>query len=296
MQRSRPSGTATSAVPSRGTSVHPSKRAARAGYSAVKSGDDVKIALSTSSGRKPLPSWRARNSSAVAFRIASRVLAAAVVAPRSPRRVLVMALADQLRLMVLTDAALLKGRDVVAECRQAARGGATMIQVRLKDAPPRDVAALTRSLVGALAVPVIVNDRVDVALAAGAAGAHLGEEDPPLDRLRPHVPAGFLLGLSVGSPAEAERGRAWPADYWSVGPCFPTANKPDAGVPLGAEGFGRLAQLAPAGTPVIGIGGVTVANAPTLVRAGAVGVAVIGAVWRARDPAAATRELRAAIA
>src|SRR5438477_8997407 len=115
MQRGRPSGTATSAVPSRGTSVHPSKRAARAGHSAFKSEDDVKIPLSTSSGRKPLPSWRARNSSAVAFRIASRVLAAAVVAPRSPRRVLVMALADQLRLMVLTDAALLKGRDVVAE-------------------------------------------------------------------------------------------------------------------------------------------------------------------------------------
>src|SRR6059058_621956 len=199
MQRSRPSGTATSAVPSRGTSVHPSKRAARAGYSAVKSGDDVKIALSTSSGRKPLPSWRARNSSAVAFRIA-------------------------LRLMVLTDAALLKGRDVVAECRQAARGGATMIQVRLKDAPPRDVAALTRSLVGALAIPVIVNDRVDVALAAGTAGAHLGQDDLPLDRVRPHVPPPptFLLGISVGTPAEAERVRAWEGgpDYWSVGPCF----------------------------------------------------------------------------
>src|SRR6184192_2653972 len=256
MQRSRPSGTATSAVPSRGTSVHPSKRAARAGYSAVKSGDDVKIALSTSSGRKPLPSWRARNSSAVAFRIASRVLAAAVVAPRSPRRVLVMALADQLRLMVLTDATLLKGRDVVAECRQAARGGATMIQVRLKDAPPRDVVALTRSLVGALAIPVIVNDRVDVALAAGAAGAHLGQEDLPLDRVRPHVPPppGFLLGISVGTPAEAERVRTWGeggADYWSVGPCFATGNKPDAGAPLGAEGFARRARWGEAREPVI---------------------------------------------
>jgi len=209
-----------------------------------------------------------------------------------------MALVDQLRLMVITDAGVLKGRDPVETCRQAVAGGrgATIIQVRLKDAAPEEVLALARALVGALAVPVIVNDRVDVALAAGAAGAHLGQEDPPLDRLRPYVPAGFLLGLSVGSPAEAERGRAWPADYWSVGPCFPTANKPDAGVPLGAEGFGRLAQLAPAGTPVIGIGGVTVANAPTLVRAGAVGVAVIGAVWEARDPAAATRALRAAIA
>src|SRR6059058_319138 len=296
MQRGTPSGTATSAAPSSGTSLQPSRRAARAGYSAVRSGDDVKIALSTSSGWKPFACWSPRNSSAVASRIAGPVFAAAVVAPRSPRRVLLMALVDQLRLMVITDSGLLKERDPVEACRQAAAGGASIIQVRLKDAPPDEVVALARALVGALAVPVIVNDRVDVALAAGAAGAHLGQEDPPLDRLRPHVPAGFLLGLSVGSPAEAERGRAWPADYWSIGPCFATANKPDAGVPLGAEGFGRLAQLAPAGTPVIGIGGVTVANAPTLVRAGAVGVAVIGAVWRARDPAAATRALRAAIA
>src|SRR5438477_4506266 len=268
MQRGRPSGTATSAVPSRGTSVHPSKRAARAGYSAVKSGDDVKIALSTSSGRKPLPSWRARNSSAVAFRIASRVLAAAVVAPGSRRRVLAGALADQLRLVVLTDAALLKGRDVVAECRQAARGGATMIQVRLKDAPPRDVAALTRSLVGALAIPVIVNDRVDVALAAGAAGAHLGQDDLPLDRVRPHVPPPptFLLGISVGTPAEAERVRAWAGgggpDYWSVGPCFPRGNNPGAGPPLGPGGCPRRPRLPPAGPAGSAPGGLPPASPP----------------------------------
>ncbi len=200
--------------------------------------------------------------------------------------------------MVITDSGLFKGRDPVEACRRvvAGGGGATIIQVRLKDAPPSEVVALSRALVGALAVPVIVNDRVDVALAAGAAGAHLGQEDPPLDRLRPHVPPGFLLGLSVGSPGEAERGRAWPADYWSVGPCYPTAHKTDAGLPLGAEGFGRLAQLAPPGIPVIGIGGVTVANAPALVRAGAAGVAVIGAVWEAAEPAAAARALRAAIA
>src|SRR5206468_2894395 len=228
MQRGTPSGTATSAAPSSGTSLQPSRRAARAGYSAVRSGDDVKIALSTSSGWKPFACWSPRNSSAVASRIAGPVFAAAVVAPRSPRRVLLMALVDQLRLMVITDSGLLKERDPVEACRQAAAGGASIIQVRLKDAPPDEVVALARALVGALAVPVIVNDRVDVA--------------------------------------------------------------------LGAEGFGRLAQLAPAGTPVIGIGGVTVANAPTLVRAGAVGVAVIGAVWGAPDPAAATRALRAAIA
>src|SRR6266700_1216095 len=298
MQRGSPSGTATSAVPSSGTSCQPSRRAARAGYSAVRSGDDVKIALSTSSGRNPFASWSARSSSAVASRIASRVLAVAVVAPRSPRRNLVMALADQVRLMVITDAALLKGRDTVDACRRAVWGGATMVQVRMKDAPPRDLLALTRELVGALAVPVIVNDRVAVALAAGAAGAHLGQDDLPLDRVRPHVPPPptFLLGISVGTPAEAERVRAWDggADYWSVGPCFATGSKPDAGPPLGAEGFARLARLAPAGTPVIAIGGITAATAAALARVGAAGVAVIGAVWGASEPADAARALRAA--
>ncbi|HYL20856.1 MAG TPA: thiamine phosphate synthase [Gemmatimonadales bacterium] len=211
-----------------------------------------------------------------------------------------MALVDRLRLMVITDAALLKGRDPVEACRRAVAGGATMVQARLKDATARDLLTLARALVGALPVPVIVNDRVDVALAAGAAGAHLGQEDPPLDRLRPHVPIGFLLGLSVGSTAEAERGGRWPADYWSVGPCFPTGTKADAGAPLGPEGFARLARLAPPGTPVIGVGGITAANAGSVVRAGAAGVAVIGAVWgtggEAIDPTAAARALRVSIA
>lgn len=197
--------------------------------------------------------------------------------------------------MVLTDAALLKGRDPVDVCRRAVRGGATTIQVRLKGAPARDVAGVARALVAALPVPVLVNDRVDIALAAGAAGAHLGQEDPPLDRVRPHVPAGFLLGISVGTTAEAARARAWPADYWSIGPCFATAHKPDAGPPLGAEGFAALARLAPDGTPVIGIGGISAANAAVIARAGAAGVAVIGAVWAAADPTAAARALRAVL-
>src|SRR3989440_11081697 len=296
MQRGRPSGTATALAPSSGTPVQPSSRAARAGYSAVRSGDDVKIALSTSPGLKSFASWSARSSSAVASRITSLVFAAAVVAPRSPRRILAMALVESLRLMVLTDAALLKGRDVVDVCRRAVAGGATMIQARLKDAPARDLAALARALVSALPVPVLVNDRVDVALAVGAAGAHLGQDDPPLDALRPRIPPGFLLGASVGSPAEADRVRPWPADYWSVGPCYATDNKPDAGSPLGPDGFARLARLAPAGVPVIGIGGITAANAAAIRRGGAVGVAVIGAIRGASDPERAARALRSAAA
>jgi len=196
--------------------------------------------------------------------------------------------------MVVTDAGLLKGRDPVAACRKAVAGGATMVQVRMKASPARDLAALARALVAALPVPVLVNDRVDVALAAGAAGAHLGQDDPPLDRLRPVTPPGFILGISVGSPAEAARVRGWPADYWSVGPCFGTATKPDAGPPLGPDGFAGVARLAPEGVPVIGIGGIDAGNAASIARAGAAGVAVIGAVWAVSDPAAAARALRAA--
>ncbi|HKC42067.1 MAG TPA: thiamine phosphate synthase [Gemmatimonadales bacterium] len=202
-----------------------------------------------------------------------------------------MALVDQLRLMVITDPVLLKGRDAVGVLRQAVVGGATMVQVRWKDGTPAEVLELTRALVAALTVPVLVNDRVDIALAAGAAGAHLGWDDLPLDAVRPSLPAGFVLGISVGSPDEAARAPAT-ADYWSVGPCFATPTKADAGPPLGPEGFAALARLAPEGTPVIGIGGITAANARAIVAAGAAGVAVIGGVLGAADPEASARRIR----
>ena len=197
--------------------------------------------------------------------------------------------------MVITDPVLLKGRDTIAVCRAAVRGGATMVQVRWKDGSPSDVLQLTQSLVAALPVPILVNDRADIAVAANAAGVHLGWEDPPLDALRPHMPAGFLLGISVGTLDEAGRAGASSADYWSIGPCYATPNKPDAGAPLGPDGFASLARLAPEGVPVIGIGGITAANASAIVDAGAAGVAVIGAVLSGADPEFAARELRAAV-
>jgi thiamine-phosphate diphosphorylase len=208
-----------------------------------------------------------------------------------------MALVDQLRLMVITDPDLLKGRDAVEVCRAAVRGGATMIQVRWKDGTPAEVVELAGALVDALPVPILVNDRIDIALAAGAAGAHLGWDDLPLTAIRPHLPAGFLLGMSVGSADEAGRAVGVPADYWSVGPCFPTPSKSDAGSALGPERFTAIARLAPEGMPVIGIGGITAENAPEIVAAGggAVGVAVIGAVLSAADPESAARAVVAAV-
>ena len=196
--------------------------------------------------------------------------------------------------MVITDPVLLKGRNAVDVLRQAVAGGATMAQVRWKDGTPAEILELTRALVAALTVPVLVNDRVDIALAAGAAGAHLGWEDPPLEMLRPHVPAGFLLGISVGTSEEAARAPAT-ADYWSVGPCFATPTKHDAGAPLGSEGFAALARLALDATPVIGIGGITAANARSIIDARATGVATIGAVLSAPNPEQAARALRQAI-
>src|SRR5260370_21321868 len=152
MQRGKPpgGGTATSLAPSRGTPLQPSKRAARAGYSAVRSGEEVKMALSTSSGRKPLAVCSARSSSAVASRIASLVLAVAVVAPRNPRRILFMGLTHDLRLMVLTDAPPLKGRDRVDACRRAAARGATALHVRYQGAPATAIVPVPRALAGAL--------------------------------------------------------------------------------------------------------------------------------------------------
>ena len=196
--------------------------------------------------------------------------------------------------MVITDPVLLKGRDPVTVGRAAVAGGATMIQVRWKDGTPSEILALTRSLVAALPVPVLVNDRVDIALAAGAAGVHLGWEDVPLEAVRPHVPPGFVLGISVGSDDEAARAPA-SADYWSIGPCFSTPTKADAGPPLGPEGFAALARLSPEVMPVIGIGGITARNARSIIEAGAAGVAVIGAVLGAASPEQAARELSVAV-
>lgn len=170
-----------------------------------------------------------------------------------------------------------------------------MVQVRWKDGLSPEVLQLARALVETLPVPVLVNDRVDMALLAGAAGAHLGQDDVPAQALRPHLPPGFILGTSVGSPLEAQRAREWAVDYWSIGPCYATANKPDAGVPLGQQGFASLTRLGPPGVPVIGIGGITAANAAGVIGSGAAGVAVIGAVLGASDARAAAREIRKAI-
>lgn len=203
-------------------------------------------------------------------------------------------LGDALRLVVILDAGVGGDRDLAEVASLAAGGGATMLQVRAKDAAARDLADLVRRVSAAAPLPVVVNDRLDVALATAAAGCHLGQDDFPIDAARTMVPAGFWLGGSAGTPEEAMRAAAAGADYLGIGPVAATASKGDAGAAIGAEGFRRIHAAAPA-VPAVAIGGVTAALVPALIAAGAAGVAVIRAVLDAPDPARAARELRAAL-
>jgi thiamine-phosphate pyrophosphorylase len=188
--------------------------------------------------------------------------------------------------MLVTDDRLIAARDLLPLALAAERGGVTSVQVRLKKAPPRELAEVVRGLTRSLRIPVIVNDRPDVALATGAAGVHLGPEDVAPELVRRIAPAGFLIGASVGS--EAEAAAAQPADYWGLGPWRATGTKADAGTALGLEGFTRLIRLA-GQTPAIAIGGVTPDDVPIVVQNGGKGVAVVSGILAAGDVEAAAR-------
>ncbi len=191
--------------------------------------------------------------------------------------------------MLVTDDALLGGRDPVAVARAAERGGVTAVQLRLKRATARELAEIARALVAALRVPVLVNDRPDVAIAAGAAGVHLGPDDLPVALARRIAPPGFIVGASVGTPEEAAGAAG--ADYWGVGPWRATSTKPDAGAALGPEGFRRTVALA-TGTPCVAIGGVRPEDVPAVLAAGGAGVAVAAGILGAADVERAARSYR----
>ncbi|MGD0484245.1 MAG: thiamine phosphate synthase [Gemmatimonadales bacterium] len=202
---------------------------------------------------------------------------------------------DALRLVVILDADAAGGRDLAALGAAAVAGGATMLQVRAKRAGARELVALVHAVrARAGGVPVLVNDRLDVALAAPADGCHLGQDDLPLYVARLMVPPGFLLGGSAGTPEEALRAAAQHPDYLGIGPVATSPTKRDAGAAIGWAGFSRVHAAAPA-LPAVGIGGIDADLAAFARSAGAAGVAVIGAVLTAWDPEAATRALRQAV-
>jgi thiamine-phosphate pyrophosphorylase len=146
-----------------------------------------------------------------------------------------------------------------------------------------------------LGVPVLVNDRLDVAVASGAAGGHVGADDLPVAAARTVLGSGSILGGTARDAAGVAAALTAGADYVGVGPCFHTASKGGLPAPLGSATIASIALNCPNAT-IIAIGGVTAARVPELMAAGAHGVAVIGAVWSANDPAGALRGLLAAVA
>jgi thiamine-phosphate pyrophosphorylase len=186
--------------------------------------------------------------------------------------------------------------DLLETVEIALRAGATAVQLRTKRLTDRETLQLGRAIAERARQSralFIVNDRLDLALAAGADGVHLGVDDVPLSDARRLAPPGFIVGYSPETDSQTQSAKAEGADYLGVGPVFGTASKADAGAAIGLETIQHRSALA--GIPIIGIGGITPGNASSVIAAGAVGVAVVGAILRATDPARATRELARAV-
>lgn len=197
-----------------------------------------------------------------------------------------------LELVAITDS-LRDGIEGLAERAAAAvRGGATMLHLRLLDESPRTLVDAARALRRAAPrVPLIVNERADVALAAEADGVHVGSDGVSPAALRRVVPARFIIGVSVA--ADDEIARAAGADYVGIGPVFVAG--PGSATP--ALGLARFTELATrCGLPAVAVGGITPETAPSVRAAGAAGVAVISALLGASDPMLAARAIRSALA
>lgn len=183
--------------------------------------------------------------------------------------------------------------DLVSGVAGAISGGVTCVQLRAKSMTDREQLALAtalRRVCQASGVTFIVNDRVDIALAAGADGVHLGVDDLPAAIARSITPEGFVIGYSPETDAQILSAFAEGVSYLGVGPVYGTRTKDDAGSALGLEEFRRRCNLSP--VPVVGIGGISAGNSRDVIDAGAAGIAVVSAILRSSDPTAAARELR----
>jgi thiamine-phosphate pyrophosphorylase len=196
------------------------------------------------------------------------------------------------RLCAITDVSARPGLTHAAVAAAALAGGAPCIQLRAKDVPAETLlreARAIRAATRAADALFVMNDRLDVAVAADADGVHLGQDDLPASRARRLLPAGKLLGISTHSLAQARRAVADGADYIGVGPVFCTTTKETGYVPLGLAGLAAIAAAVP--VPVVAIGGIGLDDAPRVIRAGAMAVALISALMAAPDITAATRRV-----
>jgi thiamine-phosphate pyrophosphorylase len=190
------------------------------------------------------------------------------------------------------------GRDHLDMARAALEGGADVLQLRDKDTGGAEMLRLAlgmRDLVdnNGNSCLFVINDRVDVALAAGADGVHLGQEDLPAPAVRSMVGKRMIMGISASTVAEAERAQTEGADYLGVGPVFTTPTKRDAVNPIGIDGMRAIVESVD--VPVVAIGGINEDNVIQVLEAGADGIAVISAIAEADDMLEVVRRLRKAV-
>jgi thiamine-phosphate pyrophosphorylase len=204
-------------------------------------------------------------------------------------------------LYFVTDRGLCGDKMLADVVLQAIRGGAACVQLREKDVTTRffvEEALRIKALLAPFKAPLIINDRLDVALAVEADGVHVGQEDMPYEIARKLMGPGAIIGLSVETWEDVERAQGLDVDYLGVSPVFASPTKTDTKEPWGREGLARIRAFSR--HPLVAIGGINASNAEAVVMAGADSVAVISAICAAPDPFTASRELtgiiRAALA
>ncbi len=198
-------------------------------------------------------------------------------------------------LCLVTDSALANGRSLAGIVAAAVKGGVTMVQLREKTASTRafiEQARVLKRLLAPLRVPLLINDRIDVALAVGVDGVHLGQQDMPVALARQLLGPAASIGLSITELGQVRDRDAELADYLGVGPIFAQSTKLDATPPLGLDGLAEVRHAT--GKPIVAIGGVSAANADAVRSAGANGIAVVSAIMSADDARAAAAALLSA--
>lgn len=198
-----------------------------------------------------------------------------------------------LDLYLVTDRDLSKGRSLDWVVEKAAKGGTTVVQLREKDMETKDFieeAKRIQKILKPYKIPLIINDRVDVALAIGADGVHLGQTDMPYLMARKILGNGAIIGLSVESFEQAEEANRYDVDYIAISPVFTTPTKEELTQELGITGVQKITEISK--HPSVAIGSIKPHNAEAIIKAGADGVAVVSAICSAEDPEKAASELR----
>lgn len=197
---------------------------------------------------------------------------------------------------LVTDRGLCRNRSLRDIVLQAVQGGVSYVQLREKDLSPRDFveeAVAIKNLLAPYSIPLIINDRIDVALACGADGVHIGQDDTPYATARKQMGAKAIIGLSVETWADVEAAEKLDVAYIGASPVFTTPTKTDTKEPWGLEGVRKIRAFSR--HPLVAIGGINETNARAVVKAGADCLAVVSAICSADDPAVAVARLQSII-